>query len=643
MGFLTTLLDRRSIENPATPLGSDPWHTATFGGGVAASGVTVNRKTALALSAVWRAMNMIPTDVSKLPLIVYRRKGEGRERAKDHPAYSLLLRKANREQTINVLLKTAVTCRLGDGNGYAFIARDGAGRPLELIHLDSPSTIPVRENGQLWYVVTIRLDSGDIQRKLHPDNVIHLRGLSYDGLKGLSVFDVGKSSIGLGIAAERYGGKFFANSLTPSVVLETPEKLSSDSISKLKEQWREMQGGLENAHKIAVLEGGMSLKPWSMTAKESQFVETRKLNVRDIANLFGVPPHKLGDETRTAFASLEQENQSYLDGALDGLLREIEMEFMDKLLTEREKEEDTHYIEFNRSALVRADLAARTESYAKATGGPWMTPNEVRRAENMNDIEGGDELNKAPNTPGDMDKGDEPEPTDGDDGDEDTEDDERAERAERADAERADRADRADRAQQKDDAERVARLEREIADRVERKERQERLDNAEKQERVERAERAEAEKQERAERSEAERVERISHTNAEHPERLRKALRALLVDVLRRMAIRIGKDAERASRTPDTFCAWADDDVVDRHMEVVKLSIDPLSVAMGAAGLCCSPAGVAVELLASISARMQHIAETTNANELAAAVSADVALWPDEIPERIADGTTNAE
>lgn len=416
-GFLVRVLGapaegRASLENPSTPLSNpDEWLYEALGARKSASGVRVNRETALTYAAVWRGTNLISRDVGKLPLVIYKRQGEGKARAPEHAAYNLLRRKPNQYMTAFVFRQTLQAHVLLRGNGYAYIFRRGDGTPLELLPLNPDSTYPVRENGVLMYITEISLtvqgQTGGAPvvqlRKLPAADVLHIKGLSFDGLIGYDVITKARESLGLGIAMEEFGSRFFRNNAKPSVVIEHPGKLTDQAAKKLREQWNSIHSGLENAHKTAVLEEGMKLKEFSIAARNAQLIESRQFQIREVANWFGVPPHKLGDTTRTAFASLEQENQSYLDDALDPWLVNWEEECWDKLLTEEEKAGDTHVIEFMRHALVRANLADRGIFYSAALSAGWISRDEVRARENLNPIPDGQgqvflfPLNMAPN------------------------------------------------------------------------------------------------------------------------------------------------------------------------------------------------------------------------------------------------------
>lgn len=382
-GLLRSLFARAlSLERPSTSLAAY-MDDMDVGGADADTGERIDRKAALKYAPVWRAVNLISGDVAKLPLDIYRRDGDdARTRATMHPAYPLLRWSPHPEINAFTFRQTLQAHALLAGNGYAYIERDGAARPLYLLPLCPDDVTVVREAGTLWYIYQSRT-TGE-SRKLRPDQVFHLRGLGYDGLQGYSVITYAANTFGLGIGTRKYGARFFKNAARPSVVLEHPNRMSEEAAARLRDSWNKLHAGLDNAHKTAVLEEGLKAHPLSISARDAQLLDTMGFAIRDVAAWFGIPPHKLGDTTRTSYSSLEQENQAYLDQALDHWLVTWEYEARDKMLTEAEKRTGEVYPEFNRNALVRADLVTRSNAYRNGlAGAPWMTLNEVRRAENL--------------------------------------------------------------------------------------------------------------------------------------------------------------------------------------------------------------------------------------------------------------------
>ena len=378
----------RSVENPSTPLsaGAD-WMYDVFGAVKSASGIRVNRKTIFTYAPVWRAVNLIAGDVAKLPLHTSKidPSGEGKRRDVRHPAYRLLRRKPNSEQTAYEFKLLVQAHALVEGNGYAYIMRRGDASPAELIPLLPDRTYPVRYNGVLHYVTSV---NGDM-RRLKPEDVLHIKGLGFDGLAGYPLYQFARDSIGTGMAAMKFGAKYFANNAEPSFVIEYPGVMGEEEVKNLASSWDRMHGGLERSHKPALLEQGVTLKQVGSNAKQAQLLELRQFEAKEVANWFGMPVHKLGDTSTTSYASLEQENQAYLDDCLERWLVNWEEQCFEKLLTEEEKADESRSIDFDRLMLDRADLSARTNYYNLALNSGWMCADEIRHREGMGPIPDG--------------------------------------------------------------------------------------------------------------------------------------------------------------------------------------------------------------------------------------------------------------
>jgi len=387
--LLDAILKRGSIENPKVSLTDPKIFDILDGGGDATSGVSVTRNSVLGYPAVWRGTTLLAKDVGKLPLCVFARLGDGKEKDRRHPAFRLLRRKPNPEMTASQFRLHLTAHAILTGNGYAQIIRDRAGRPIRMWPLDPDQTIPMRADGVLFY--RTKIDNRDVD--MSREDVLHIRGLGFDGLVGYSVVSILKEALGLGLAAQRYGSVFFKNNARPNVVIEVPYKFrDAKAVEDFRRRFGEKHAGPDNAHRPAILEGGGKLTPIAINNEDAEFLKTREFEVRQIANILGLPPHKLGDPTRTSFASLEQENQSYLDSSLDPWLVEWEQECEDKLLSDSEKDGDTHLVEFIRQALLRADLKTRYTAYSVGIQNGFLSRNEARSRENLNPVDGGDEL-----------------------------------------------------------------------------------------------------------------------------------------------------------------------------------------------------------------------------------------------------------
>jgi HK97 family phage portal protein len=402
MGLLVSTfrqsLNAATPENPRFSLNDPAAWEAFVGPRKSASGLPVNADIALTYGPWYRGVNLISNDVAKLPLFVYRRTGDvGKEKDKGHPAFRLLRRQPNERQTAYQFKKLMIARAMTRGNAYAAIERLGSGAPAGLLPLSVDDTFPVLESrdgepGRLWYVTTV----GKTQRKLLPENVLHIHGLGTDGIMGIDVIEKARDSLGLGLGAERYTNITLRNNGRPSIVLQVPNKMRIDAMDNLRKQWETMYAGIDNAARTAVLDNGMEAKEISFSPRDAQLKDIRDFQVRDVACFLNLPPHKLGDSSRNSYNSLEQENQSYLDESLDPWLVATEDECWEKLLTEEEKDSDSHVIEFLRGALVRANLADRANYYRTALGGrPWVVPDEVRDMENMAPLggEAGEYLN----------------------------------------------------------------------------------------------------------------------------------------------------------------------------------------------------------------------------------------------------------
>jgi HK97 family phage portal protein len=365
---------------------ADDWLYDAFGATESAAGVRVNRKSALTHSPVWRGVWLVSRDVAKLPLNVILRAENGKEQATDHPAYALLKRRPNPEMSSFYFRQTLQAHALLDGNGRAYIDRLNDGTPIGLYPLLPDTVTTVRVDGVLWYVYE---PEGNDPRRIPATDMLDIRGLGLDGLEGYKLTEYGRDSIGLGLAAQHFGARYFKNDASPRVLLEHPGKMSPEAAKRLKQGWDSLHQGLDNSHKTAVLEEGMTAKPFSSGARDAQLIETRKFDRGDVANWLNIPAFMLSDDGLTSFASVEVAMQMYLDTGLDPWLVTWEQECAEKLLSEREKAADSHSIEFNREALVRVNYKDKVEGITAAVQGGWMLVDEARDKLSMNPMPGG--------------------------------------------------------------------------------------------------------------------------------------------------------------------------------------------------------------------------------------------------------------
>lgn len=369
--------------------------------GPSASGKYVSERSAMQMTAVYGCVRILSEAVASLPLQFYRYNKEGgKEKAVDHPLYFLLHDEPNPEMTSYVFRETLMTHLLLWGNAYAQIVRNGKGEVMGLYPL-MPDKMKVDrdENGHLYYEYTVYEDDDVAGRKgtdkagrtvrLSPYDVLHVPGLGFDGLVGYSPIAMAKNAIGLAIATEEYGSKFFANGAAPSGVLEHPGTIKDPQ--KVREAWQAAYGGSGNSNKIAVLEEGMKYTPISISPEQAQFLETRKFQIDEIARIFRVPPHMIGDLEKSSFNNIEQQSLEFVKYTLDPWVCRWEQTLAKALLTLDEKK--TYFFKFNVDGLLRGDYQSRMNGYATARQNGWMNANDIRELENMDRIpadQGGD-------------------------------------------------------------------------------------------------------------------------------------------------------------------------------------------------------------------------------------------------------------
>lgn len=365
-----------------------------FTGGSTA-GKNVTERSAMQMTAVYSCVRVLSEAVAGLPLHLYKyNKNGGKEKSIDHPLYFLLHDEPNPEMTSFVFRETLMTHLLLWGNAYAQIIRNGKGEVVALYPLmPNKMTVDRDENGRLYYKYYRGNDeairSKEYEVVLSPYDVLHIPGLGFDGLVGYSPIAMAKNAIGLAMATEEYGAKFFANGAAPSGVLEHPGTLKNPD--KVRESWNATFGGSHNANKVAVLEEGMKYSPISISPEQAQFLETRKFQINEIARIFRVPPHMVGDLEKSSFSNIEQQSLEFVKYTLEPWLVRWEQSMVRSLLTANEKQE--YFIKFNVDGLLRGDYASRMSGYATARQNGWMSANDIRELENLDRIpaeDGGD-------------------------------------------------------------------------------------------------------------------------------------------------------------------------------------------------------------------------------------------------------------
>jgi HK97 family phage portal protein len=356
--------------------------------GGSSSGKNVNERSAMQMTAVYACVRILSEAIAGLPLHLYRYSDEGsKEKAVDNPLYFLLHDEPNEEMTSFVFRETLMTHLLLWGNAYAQIIRNGKGSVMALYPL-MPNKMEVDrdENGQIIYKYNRSKDEANTKEEgtvvLESADVLHIPGLGFDGLVGYSPIAMAKNAIGMAIACEEFGSKFFANGASPSGVLEHPGILKDPA--RVRDSWNAAYGGSANSHKVAVLEEGMKYTPISISPNEAQFLETRKFQINEIARIFRVPPHMVGDLEKSSFSNIEQQSLEFVKYTLDPWVIRWEQSLSRALLTQDEKK--TYFFKFNIDGLLRGDYQSRMNGYAVGRQNGWMSANDIRELENMDRI-----------------------------------------------------------------------------------------------------------------------------------------------------------------------------------------------------------------------------------------------------------------
>ena len=377
------------------PKNSTAGSSYRFFTGGSTAGKNVTERSAMQMTAVYSCVRVLSEAVAGLPLHLYKyTQNGGKEKSINHPLYFLLHDEPNPEMTSFVFRETLMTHLLLWGNAYAQIIRNGKGEVVALYPLmPNKMTVDRDENGRLYYKYYRGNDeairSKEYEVILSPYDVLHVPGLGFDGLVGYSPIAMAKNAIGLAMATEEYGAKFFANGAAPSGVLEHPGTLKNPD--KVRESWNATFGGSHNANKVAVLEEGMKYSPISISPEQAQFLETRKFQINEIARIFRVPPHMVGDLEKSSFSNIEQQSLEFVKYTLEPWLVRWEQSMVRSLLSLSEKRE--YFIKFNVDGLLRGDYASRMSGYATARQNGWMSANDIRELENLDRIpaeDGGD-------------------------------------------------------------------------------------------------------------------------------------------------------------------------------------------------------------------------------------------------------------
>jgi HK97 family phage portal protein len=365
----------------------DRWLVEYAGGHPTASGQTMTERTAMQLLPVYCAVGLISDTIAGSALKLWKKlQPNGREEADDHPLYPILASQPNEEMTAVTFWETLVGHLLLWGNMYGEIERNGAGQVVAIWPLRPDRTFPRRrqdasgkELGPLYYVAR---SSAGPEVELKAENVFHVLGYSYDGLRGLSPVALARESLGLSMATQDYGARFFGNDARPGGVLETPQKMKNEAAKRLKQSWEEAHRGGAQAHRTALLESGVTWKAMGMPNEDAQFLETRQFQIQEVARMFHVPPHMLMEMSSSTFSNIEHQAIEFVKHACVPWACRIEQEIARKLLTPAEAL--VYYAHHDFKKQMRGDLKSRYEAHQISWTNGWRSADDIGEEENWN-------------------------------------------------------------------------------------------------------------------------------------------------------------------------------------------------------------------------------------------------------------------
>lgn len=363
----------------------DPWADEWYENRpiTSTTGLDIDQETALMSTAIWACVRVISETLASLPLHIYRRTGEqSKERALDHPAYRLLHDAPNPEMSAMQWRECVQAHILLFGNAYSQIQRNMAGIPIAFWPL-RPDRMELKRTESNELVYKYRMDNGEPE--LFPkEDILHIPGLGFNGLIGYSPVQYHCNAIGLGLAAEEYGARFFQNDAVPPIVLRHPGILKEDRAKTLAERWNKAYGGLSNKGKTAVLEENMEVIKLGIEAEKAQLIESRKFQVAEICRIYRVPPHLIADLERSTNNNIEHQGIEAVTYTFLPWAIRWEQQIDLKLLGGK------FFAQHLMDGLLRGDIKSRYDAYSVGIQSGWLCPNDVRRLENMNPIKDGD-------------------------------------------------------------------------------------------------------------------------------------------------------------------------------------------------------------------------------------------------------------
>ena len=351
-------------------------------GSATASGKTINQTGALRYTPFWAAVRVISGTVASLPFIVYRRTNAGKDRVKNHNVHTLLHNRPNEYMDALTFIESRQAHVLTYGNGYAEIQRDGAGRPVALWPLLPDRTFRKMSEGGIPYYEVWPTHG---EKVYLPDyNVLHIKGLGFDGYTGYDVVSYHKEAIGYGVAVKEYGARFFGSDASSGGVLEHPQSLSPEAAKRLADSWNKENAGLTKAHRTKVLEEGLKYSKISVDPEQAQALEIQKYTVDDCSRIFNIPPHKLASMDSATFSNIEEQNIDFLTSTMIYWFKKWEQECNYKLFMPSER--PNLFCEILVDGMLRGNIKSRYEAYNFGRNAGFLSVNDIREKENMNSI-----------------------------------------------------------------------------------------------------------------------------------------------------------------------------------------------------------------------------------------------------------------
>lgn len=384
MGYLRNLALSIVGKREEVAIGSKEFYQLFSNGGIS----TITPDNAMKVTTVFACVRLLSETIATLPISLIQDYNGKRRHANEHPLYYLLKTKPNSDMN-SVQLKEAVMASMClRGNGYLQKVKTRGGAIVSLPFLDaSRMTLYTQADGTYYYIYTKKSGS---QVRFTPDEIVNIPYFSLNGVEGITPIEICAQGIGLALTAENHAKMFYDNGGKPNMAIEVPQSLSDPAYARLKKSFEQAYSG-KNSYKTAILEGGATAKTLTMSAKDAEFIATRKFQKSEIAAMFNIPPHLIGDLEKATFSNIEQQSIEFEKFTIRPLVTKIEAVFNTSLLTEQEQRQG-YYFKFNTDALLRGDMKSRYEAYQIAIGNAIKSPNECRALEDEEPYEGGDDF-----------------------------------------------------------------------------------------------------------------------------------------------------------------------------------------------------------------------------------------------------------